>query len=501
MRSLFAVVALVLFVSCGSQQSGSPPVAPARSSGATPTSPAGTAAAQTTSRPSSPTSIGTPNPASTVSSGQCPLVIPSRAVTLFDTYVMNADGSNPHKIWSDHANFPHDPAWSPDGQWIALAGEQDNHAGIFAIRPDGSGAQRLTENGGDSEPTWSPDGAHIAFERELPGKHTIFVMDAGGGNAHPVTNGSYDEDPLWSPKDSRIVFSRVVNDNVDVYVMDADGSNVRRLTGDPALDGPVAWSPDGRQILFSSSRGSRPGTYQVSLYLMNADGSDVRRLALGPDLTGWASWSPDGKRILFASSRSGSSDIYVADADGSNLHDLTNSRASDSTPNWSPDGKQIVFESDRAYRPVIGPRRDGWPEPIVLRAGTEEQSGGFGPFCWVQNESDPLGVVVPDQPLRVAAGDTLQLDFGAIGTPLGLRVAIYDYATALSLGKLAQGALLQPCAPPGGTEQGCLLRQYQPAPSERVPLTLDLSPGRYVLVASAGFAKGRTEQGFSIVVH
>jgi Tol biopolymer transport system component len=192
--------------------------------------------------------------------------------------------------------------------------------------------------------------------------------------------------------------------------MDAGGSNVRRLTDDPALDGPVAWSPDGRQLLFSSSRGSRPGTYHDNLYLMNVDGSDVRPLALGPDLTGWASWSPDGKRILFASSRSGNSDIYVADADGSNLHDLTNGHASNSNPNWSPDGKKIVFESDRAYSPEIGPNRDGSPE------------------------------------------------------------------------------------------QGCALRQYQPTPGERVPLRLDLPPGRYILIVSAGFIKGQTEQGFSVMV-
>lgn len=286
MRPRFALIALLLLVACGSQQGGSPHVAPARPTPVTPRSSVSGVAAQKTSQPGGPTRIDTPSAASTAASGQCPFVASSHAITPFDTYVMNADGSDPHMTWSDHATFPHDPAWSPDGQWIAVAGMQDNHAGLFVIHSDGSGTQRLTQDGGDSEPSWSPDSAYIAFERMLPGKHTIFVMDADGKNAHPFTNGPYDEDPLWLPEGSRIVFSRVLNDNPDVYVMDADGSNLRRLTDDPAPDAPVAWSPNGRQILFSSSRGSRPGTYQVSLYLMNADGSDVRPLALGPDLTG-----------------------------------------------------------------------------------------------------------------------------------------------------------------------------------------------------------------------
>ncbi len=362
MRPLIAIIAIIMFTACGSLPAGSPPVASERSSSATAGSPAGIGAARTIGQPATPTSIETPSDARSGSSGQCTTIIPSLAVPLFDISVMNADGTDPHTVWSDHAPFPHDPAWSPDGQLIALAGTQNNQPGIFVIHSDGSDARRLTENGGDSEPSWTPNGAYVVFERELPGKHTIFVMNADGGNAHPLTGGPYDEAPRWSPDGNEIVFSRAVDDKLDVYVMDADGSNVRRLTDDPALDSPVTWSPDGRRIVFSSSRGSQPGTYQVNLYLMNADGSDVHPLVLGADLTGWASLSPDGSRILFTSNRNGNSDIYVADIDGSNLYDLTNNSADDSYPDWSPDGTHIVFESDRADQTIISKHRDGTPE-------------------------------------------------------------------------------------------------------------------------------------------
>jgi TolB protein len=96
----------------------------------------------------------------------------------------------------------------------------------------------------------------------------------------------------------------------DIYVMNADGSQVRRLTDAPVDEGWPAWSPDGRQIVFSSTRDDCSyseaedclttgdiGPWHT-LYVMNADGTDKHRLS--PTFGQFAAWSPDGQYILFA---------------------------------------------------------------------------------------------------------------------------------------------------------------------------------------------------------
>ena len=57
-------------------------------------------------------------------------------------------------------------------------------------------------------------------------------------------------------------------------------------------------------------------------------------------------WSPDGTQIAFATTRDGNFEIYVMDFDGSHQIDLTNDPANDFSPDWSPDGLEILFYTD-----------------------------------------------------------------------------------------------------------------------------------------------------------
>jgi len=146
-------------------------------------------------------------------------------------------------------------------------------------------------------------------------------------------------------ENTKIAFTSDRSGNAEVYVMDSDGANVVRLTNHPGSAEP-SWSPDGRRIVFNSSRDPEDGDYE-DLYVMDSDGANVERLTDYPASDYHPSWSPDGTRIAFTSERDGNMEIYVLALDGGHPLNLTNHPGDDGSPAWSPDCGRIVFTSTR----------------------------------------------------------------------------------------------------------------------------------------------------------
>ena len=69
---------------------------------------------------------------------------------------------------------------------------------------------------------------------------------------------------------------------------------------------------------------------------MNSDGLNQTRLTDNDSSDAWLAWSPDGRQIAFTSGRDGNEEIYVMSPDGSNQTNLTNNPADESYPDWSP---------------------------------------------------------------------------------------------------------------------------------------------------------------------
>ena len=141
-----------------------------------------------------------------------------------------------------------------------------------------------------------------------------------GGGAVAGASQRYDDMwPAWSPDGRRIVFSSTRDGDPEVYVMNADGSEPRRLTTTPGRDAHPSWSPDGRTIAFQSPR--QDG--HTRLFLMNPDGSQQRALTQNTGFCGVPVWSPDGKRIAYQCTedvqRTGTGkpwQLFIIDVDG-----------------------------------------------------------------------------------------------------------------------------------------------------------------------------------------
>ncbi|MBI4789360.1 MAG: PD40 domain-containing protein [Chloroflexi bacterium] len=192
----------------------------------------------------------------------------------------------------------------------------------------------IFSDAGMSSPVWSPDGNRIAFVRTNSNQAfwavSVINADGTGGVRDLFTNRGGEQlrgGLAWSKQNIFAVGLNTTGLN-DVYTLFSDGGGLTNRTNNPADDSTPAFSPDGKQIAFTSTRDGRQ-----QIYAMNADGSGVRRVSQST-VNDWSpSWSPDGNWIAFTSTRNNSTDIYIMDTRGGNVKQMTTGGGD--RPMWS----------------------------------------------------------------------------------------------------------------------------------------------------------------------
>ena len=260
---------------------------------------------------------------------------------------------------------------------------------IYLMNPDGKQIRQLTKHPQyDEEPAWSLDGKKITFVsfrdlEQIPKREIwrgeIYLMNSDGTNPINLTQSPERADGVssWSPDGKQIAFTSAelfngdILANSDIFAMDADGGNLINLTNHDALDETPDWSPGGLRIAFSSNR---DGNWEI--YVMNPDGTNPINLTNHPARDGRPDWSPDGNQIAFSSDRDENLEIYVMNANGTNPINLTNHPAEDHRSSWSPDGTRIAFDSNRNKDLEIYVMNPDGTNPINL---TNHPSIDWGP--------------------------------------------------------------------------------------------------------------------------
>ena len=256
-----------------------------------------------------------------------------------EIWVMDYDGANQHPLTSLHT-ISLTPRWSPDASRIAFT--------CFAPGPDkivspqicmySVDANKVVSfprfRGSSFAPAWSPDGGQLIFSSSMLGNPELFVSDANGARPKRLTyTTTANTSAAWNPKTGQsIVFVSDRGGIPKLYLMNADGTNTVELDlPDKGYLIDPAWSPNGTMVAFSWRRPD--GNFDI--YIMEPITRDIRQITRDSGKNERPSWAPDGRHIVFESTRGGTRQIWTMLADGSQPHQLTIDGDNES-PNWSP---------------------------------------------------------------------------------------------------------------------------------------------------------------------
>lgn len=180
----------------------------------------------------------------------------------------------------------------------------------------------------------------IAFVSQRRGDKEIYVMGYDGYDPRPVTNDRViNYSPDWSPDGRQLVYSSMRNGRWELLAADLVAGVKTPIRTPSAMNSAPTWSPDGRRILFAMS-----GEVSMDLYTVSVPGWQLQRLTDHPEVDTEPAWSPDGRQVAFTSDRTGYPQVYLMNADGSDVRRLTwEPDAYEGSPAWSPDGKRLAF--------------------------------------------------------------------------------------------------------------------------------------------------------------
>jgi len=382
----------------------------------------------------------------------------------YQIYVKLIGSGRPLRLTTEAASDI-SPAWSPDGTSIAFVRRDANKSKIMVIPALGGSERELMVQEQTVVPanyypirlSWSADGRWLLVSGIDYGTKSgsLWLVSSDGGEkrqlTHPPEGNVGDFEGAFSPDSRSVAFVRYTAMQAgDIYELSLTGNftakgEARRLTKDNRNLGGVAWTLDGRELIFSSDRGGTRALWRLSIsgsaepirlsvgengyspaisrqgnrlvYSQTISDSNVWRLNLtdlrepptelvaSTRLETSAQYSPDGKKIAFESNRAGNQEVWMCDADGTNAVQLVTIGRSGS-PRWSPDSQRIVFDSnvDGNWQIYTVSAHGGRPERMTKSSASDVRPSWSQDGKWLYFASNRTGGVKSWQIWKVPSG-------------------------------------------------------------------------------------------------
>jgi dipeptidyl aminopeptidase/acylaminoacyl peptidase len=294
-------------------------------------------------------------------------------------WIVAADGSR-NVQYTRGESSASNPAFSPDGRWLAFTSSRSGRNEIWVMPVDGGEAERLTDaESGVGRFLWAPDGARIAFtmtdpksdeqkERERE-RRDVIVADADFRNAHvyvievqaalagtrearQITRGEFHVTGFdWTPDGRAIVFAHQPDPRIntarlagDLVVVDVASGSSRTLLDDDGVHSSPLVSPDGRTVAYVST-GTQPEAIGLGdVYVIPFAGGAPRKLADTPDRSAsLVGWSSDARTIYLTESVGVDRHVVALPADGGAARLVTQGEGVAGAVSLSADGSRIAF--------------------------------------------------------------------------------------------------------------------------------------------------------------
>ena len=316
---------------------------------------------------------------------------------------------------------PLDPSWHPDGSALAYSMRGD----IWIQTLGTENAQAITRGPGyHFEPAWSPDGQWIALTVDTAGNLDIAVVRADGtGFRRLASDAAVDVQPAWTPDGRSIVFASTRGGDFDILRCDVASGMVETLVGGRGHQFHPAPSPSGTEIAFIAPVKGRLGS--GGIWVAPVSGGEPRLVHY--EETSYRAapvWMPDGAALVFASDVAGSYDLATVSLDGGNVVRLTTEPLDEFAPAIRPDGHRVAFVGNQQGPTALyvmssfGARKQAWErveqvsfspryETATLRGRVTDPDGAVVPARIQLTASDGRGYVPRDAFHRVSSANEI----------------------------------------------------------------------------------------------
>jgi tricorn protease len=246
------------------------------------------------------------------------------------------------------------------GAWNRRGYHGSSNDDIWLSNADGTNNRRFTShNGQDSYPQWSADGKSLFYVSDVTGGlSNIVKQDLDGGK--PVAVTSHKDDFVRRARIGANGQAIVYECGFDLWIHSIKEGKSAKLKIEVNADDQTnpdtikTFSNGASEFVWSPDEKFCAIVVHGEIFLVGGKGGKGKRLTEHPAFDHGVAWSPDGKRLLFLSDRSGHEDIYSLEPDDPDhptliaahkykVKQLTNSPESESGVHFSPDGNHVTF--------------------------------------------------------------------------------------------------------------------------------------------------------------
>jgi TolB protein len=200
------------------------------------------------------------------------------------------------------------PTWNASGDKLLFHRLVDYGTAIKVL--DRKTREAKTIVGPEEKPeqaSLDPRGDQVVYTTEVDNQRQLRVRNirTGQANTLKIAQASEVAFPRWSPDAKRIALLAKQDDRWEVATINADGTGfniwTRAHTELHGMRGLLDWSPDGKKIVFHAD--TRP--FEANLYILDLESGKIQNITPDAWFDEAPSWTPDGKGILFMSTRGG----------------------------------------------------------------------------------------------------------------------------------------------------------------------------------------------------